>query len=119
MIVGCIYRHPHVDLNEFNDYYVNILLDKLSKENKILFLLGDSNVDLLNYDQRSATNEFLESLYCHMLLPHIVQPTTRNSDRISDSNYSNMITPNNISGNFTATTSDHLPQFLVAPIIFF
>ena len=23
MIVGCIYCHPHKDLKEFNDYYVN------------------------------------------------------------------------------------------------
>ena len=31
VIVSCIYRHPHMDLNEFNDYYINNLLDKLSK----------------------------------------------------------------------------------------
>ena len=38
VIVSCIYCHPHKDLNEFNDYYVNNLLDKLSKENKtVLF----------------------------------------------------------------------------------
>ena len=54
--VGCIYRHPHMDLNEFNDYYINNLLDKLSKENKTVFLLGDFNIDLLNYDQHSLTN---------------------------------------------------------------
>ena len=36
VIVGCIYRHPHMDLNEFNDYYVYNLLDKLSKENKAI-----------------------------------------------------------------------------------
>ena len=23
VIVGCIYCHPHMDLNEFNDYYLN------------------------------------------------------------------------------------------------
>ena len=23
VIVGCIYWHPHMDLNEFNDYYLN------------------------------------------------------------------------------------------------
>ena len=34
VIVGCIYCHPHMDLNEFNGYYINSLLDKLSKENK-------------------------------------------------------------------------------------
>ena len=31
VIMGCIYRHPHMDLNEFNDYYISNLLDKLSK----------------------------------------------------------------------------------------
>ena len=39
MIVGCIFRYPHMDLNEFNDYYVNNLLDNLSKENKNCFPL--------------------------------------------------------------------------------
>ena len=34
VIVGCICCRPHIDLNEFNDYYINNLLDKLSKENK-------------------------------------------------------------------------------------
>ena len=35
-----------------------------------------------------------------------------------DNIYSNVITPNNITGNITATISDHLPQFLIAPNIF-
>ena len=51
-----------MDLNEFNDYYVNIQLDKLSNANKTVFLLGDFDIDLLNYDQHSTTNEFLDSL---------------------------------------------------------
>ena len=31
--VGCIYCHPHMDLHEINDYYINNLLNKFSKEN--------------------------------------------------------------------------------------
>ena len=55
-----------------------------------------------------------------MLLPHIVQPTRirNNSKTLIDNIYSNVITPNNISGNITATILDHLPQFLIAPDIF-
>ena len=30
VVEGCIYYHPHMDLNEFNDYCVNNLLDNLS-----------------------------------------------------------------------------------------
>ena len=48
-----------MELNEFNDYDVNNLLDKLSKENKTVFLLGDFNIELLNYHQHSPTNGFL------------------------------------------------------------
>ena len=56
VIVGCIYCHPHMHLNEFVDYYINNLLDKLSKENKTVFHLGDFNTDSLNYDQHSFSN---------------------------------------------------------------
>ena len=31
IIVGCIYRHPKMDLFEFIHYYLNPLLDKLAK----------------------------------------------------------------------------------------
>ena len=118
MIVGCIYHHTHMDLKEFIDYYINNLL--VSCQNKTVFLLGDFNIDLLNYDQYSLTNEFLNSLSSQMLLPHILQPTRKrnNSKTLIDNIYSNVITPNNISGNITATISDHLPQFLIAPDIF-
>ena len=103
-----------MDLNEFNDYYINNLLDKLSKETKTVFLLGDFNIDL------TLTKEFLDSLSSHMLLPHIVHPTRiRNTSKILiDTIYSNVITSNNRSGNITATILDHLPQFLIAPDIF-
>ena len=35
IIAGCIYRHPTMDLNEFNYYYLNPLLEKLAKEKKL------------------------------------------------------------------------------------
>ena len=55
-----------------------------------------------------------------MLLPHNLQLTRirNNSTILFDSIYSNVITPNDISANITATISDHLPQYLVAPDIF-
>ena len=54
---------------------INNLLDKLSKENKTFLHLGDFSIDVLNYDQHSLTNEFLDPLSSHMSLPHIIQPT--------------------------------------------
>ena len=92
IIVGCIYRHPKMDLFEFSNYYLNPLL---------LFL-------------------FLEtSMSSNMFLPHIVQPTriTSPSKTLIDNTFSNYISQDIVSGNLTATISDHLPQFLTAPHI--
>ena len=108
-----------MNINEFN--YLNELLHKLSKENKAIFLLGDFNINLLNYDIHPPTNEFLDSLSSHYFLPHILQPSrvTTNSKTLIDNIFSNMAVPNTISGNLTASISDYLPQFLVPPKIFF
>ena len=116
MIAGCIYRHPHTGLNEFKSYYANDLLDKLPKENKTVFLWGDFNIDLLNFHQHWPTNEFVDSFSLFSL---IIQPKRiRNKFKTPiDNNYSNMITPNKISGNLTAQVSDDIPKFVIAPNI--
>ena len=97
-----------MDLDEFNDNYLNTLLDKISKGNKSVFLLGDFNVDLLKYDEHAPKNEFLDSLSSHMFLPHIVQ-TTRictASKTLIDNIFVNIHTPSSVSGNFTSSISD-------------
>ena len=104
MIVGCIYRHPHLMTTISIIYWISY-----QRKRK----LGDFNIELLNYYQHPLANEFLDSLSSHMLLPHIVQPTRNNSKTLIDNIYSNVITPNDISGNIIATTSDHPPNFLL------
>ena len=103
IITGCIYRHPNMDLDEFNDKYLNTLLDKIFKENKSIFLLGDFNVNLLKYDKHAPTNEFLDSLSSHMFLPHIVQPTriSTTSKTLIDNIFSNIHIPSFVSSNLT------------------
>ena len=43
IIVGVIYRHPFMDLTDFNINYLNKLLENISKEQKSIFLFGDFN----------------------------------------------------------------------------
>ena len=95
IIIGCIYRCPNMDLDEFNDNYLNTLTDKISKENKSVFLLGDFNVDLLKYYKHAPTNEFLDSLSSRMFLLHIVQLTriSTTSKILIDNIFSNVHTP--------------------------
>ena len=41
IIIGCLYRHPSMELSEFNNHYLSTLLDNLSEENKTIVLLRD------------------------------------------------------------------------------
>ena len=84
-----------MNINEFNDDYLNELLDKLCKENKTIFLLGDFNINLLNYDIHPSTNEFLDSLSFHYFLPHILQPSrvTTNSKTLIDNIFPTWLYP--------------------------
>ena len=74
-IVGCIYRHPSMSVHEFNNNFLDVLLEKLTKENKNIILLGDFNINLLNYDNSSETAYFLNNMCSNALFPFITQPT--------------------------------------------
>ena len=75
IIVGVIYRHPSMDFTDFNCNYLNKLLQNISKEQKYIFLIGEFNVNILNYNEHNQTNEFLDSLYPNSLIHLILQPT--------------------------------------------
>ena len=104
-----------MNLNEFNDNYLNIVLQKNSKEKKSVFLLGDFNVDLLKYDKNAGTNEFIDSLSSYMYLPYILHPTrvTGHLQTIIDNIFSNYISKEAVCSNLTSTISDHLPQVTI------
>ena len=51
-----------MNANEFNDDFLIELLHKLSKENKIIFLLDNFNIKPLKYDIHLPTNELLDSI---------------------------------------------------------
>ena len=91
---GVIYRHPSMDLTDFNCNYLNKLLENISKEQKSIFLLGDFSVNLLNYEH-NQTNEFLDSLASNSFIPLILQPTriTSHSTTLIDNVFSNVIDP--------------------------
>ena len=121
IIVGAIYKHPSMDLTDFNSNYVNNLLEKILKEQKSVFLLGDFNINLMNYNAHNTNNELLDSLASNSFLPYILQPTriTSHSETLIDNIITNITLPDSISGNLTATISDYLPQFLIIPNIFY
>ena len=74
----------------------------------------------MHFNEHKPTNEFLDSLASNSYLPHIIQPSqhTSHSRTLIDYIFSNVISKDIISGNITATISDHLPQFLISPNTF-
>ena len=43
----CAHRHPNTDVKKFNEY-VDQTMHKISEENKLIFLMGDFIINLLN-----------------------------------------------------------------------
>ena len=109
-----------MDITDFNRNYLNKLLENISKEPKSISLLGDFDNNFLNFNEYNATNEFLDSLASNPFVPLVLKPTriTSHSYTLIDNIFSNIIDPDIISGNLTATISNHLPQFSIIPNMF-
>ena len=77
--------------------------------------MGDFNINLLNYDSHSETNNFINLMVSHYLLPHILHSTriTDHSATITDNRFSNSFESDTRSGSLLSQISDLFPQFLV------
>ena len=120
MIIECVYKHPKHEFNDFMNNYITPLLDKLSNENKDIMLMGDFNINLINYNDDKNTGNFLDTMFSQSFLPYIKTPTriTRNTKTLVDNIYYNKPLNNIISGNLSSIISDHLIQFLIEPLYF-
>ena len=89
----------------------------LNKENsKNIFLLGDFNIYLLEYETFEPVNNFVGILSSNFLSPLILLSTriSSSSSTLIDNIFCNVtFNANMILGNFTSTVSDHLPQFAI------
>ena len=74
IIVGVIYKHPKMDVTDSNNNWNN-LLKNINQEQKQVLLLGVFNVDLMYFNEREPSNEFLDSLTSNSYLSYIIQPS--------------------------------------------
>ena len=120
LVVGTIYRHPCLDADEFNTQYLPKLLLNISKEikQKDFVLMGDFNIDLLNYASDNKVAEFLDKMYSSSLLPLITHPTriSKTSQTLIDNIFSTIISDKSKTGNITTIISDHFCQFVSLPL---
>ena len=69
-----MYRHPNAHLETFADYpYAT--LDKIVNENKLCIILGDFDINLLNYGTHVPTETFINTNSSYFMIPQILQPT--------------------------------------------
>ena len=118
IILGCIYRHPNMDVKDFNENYFNNIISKITAERKICYLAGDFNIDLLQSESNTFTKDFFDTLTANLFVPHITLPTriTNRSQTLIDNIFSNNPEFDHCTGgNFTFSISDHLAQFLIIP----
>ena len=82
------------------------------KKKKLLFIMGDFNFNLLNYESHTETNDFLNTMISHYLLPYVLQRTqvTDHSATVIDNIFSNNTEHNTLSGSILSRISDHFHQ---------
>ena len=76
------------------------IIQIILKEQKQIFLLGDFNSNLLNYNVHQPTNDFLASLASSYIIPYIMQPT-----RLTNTNIYTNINTNIFSNFFTSAAA--------------
>jgi len=113
IIIGCIYRTPGHEITLFNKEMENIL-KTLNKMNKHVYILGDFNINLLNTNNHSQTNDFINIMFSSSFIPLINRPTRVQDDSITliDNIYTNRHElENHFNGIIPTDVSDHFSIF--------
>lgn len=114
IVCGIIYRHPNSNLEGFlQNLYSQF--EKIHLESKYCIIMGDFNINLLNYESHALTEDFLNTLNSYFFEPHIIQPTriTEHTATLIDNIFFNSLDHETISGNLLYDLTDHLPNFLI------
>ena len=117
VIIGVIYRPPNQDISSFNDK-MNNNVNIVRRENKTCYLLGDYNINILNYASHVQTAQFVDMMSSNGFLPLITRPSrvTATSATLIDNIFTNNIGDKNhsVQGLFITDISDHFSVFHIA-----
>ena len=111
VIIGTMYRPPSTNISEFINIF-NTQIGKISKKGYECIIGLDHNLDLLKQSVHSKTQEFLECMLDHNLLPTITKPariSKTSATLIDNILISKKLQPNYESLIIVDDLSDHLP----------
>ena len=113
VIIGIVYKPPCASCENFTDQ-VNKILGHVNAENKKCYIMGDFNINLLQYDTDNTVKNFINVLSSHSFYPTISKPTriTSYSSTLIDNILTNDFL-NHSAGILVTDISDHLPVFLI------
>ena len=75
-VIGTISKHPTIQNYKFNIDFMENLLNKIKQESKRTIVAGDSNLNLIRYEQKTGVNQFLEIVISNNFMSQITLPTT-------------------------------------------
>ena len=61
-LCGCIYKYPHMSIADFNLTYLTPLLEKLNKEGKLCFPMGDPDIDMMKMNSKFDNSQFYNNM---------------------------------------------------------
>ena len=69
IIVGIVYRPPCTNITTFTEHVMKII-DHLKVENKQCYIMGDFNINLINYGSHTETQDYIDAMFHHSFIPH-------------------------------------------------
>ena len=109
-MVSSIYRQPSNKI----DYVTNSINSMFKSKKGIVFMCGDLNIDLLDYEINNHTRHFFHLLFALTLFPLINRPTRLSNQHASiiDNIFSNAMNMNINCGIMMDDISDNSPFFI-------
>ena len=113
-LVGIIYRPPNSKLEQFKECLAEIL-QKVDRQNKKCYLIGDFNLDLFKANENQFINGFINQMFSSTFYPLISKPTriTNSSATLIDNIFVNNLDECHKCGILFTDLSDHLPVFQI------
>ena len=105
--VSCMYRTPGPNIDTFIENFS--LIHNVVNKNKIVYVCGDFNTDLLKHETNRSTEDFLDTLFSLGLYPLIVKPSriTTHSNTLIDNIFTNNLSDSSHSGLLINDITDH------------
>ena len=116
ILINTQYRQPVTNFNVF-EANLNIFLANPKTTDKKFFLVGDLNLNLINYHSDPKVRNFVNLIFQHNLVPIVNKPTrvTKNNATLIDYIITNsFIDQENLTGILKTDISDHFPIFNIS-----